>query len=205
MRYRFSCAALASLAAIMLLSGCASTDIQNDPHNPSDPNSLDLMADLVSGGNSSVTSQTEPNDKTATDVPEGAQAPEIPSGSLPEIAVSGFTEETAEVRDMNNDFDMFYEAVHDKFELTGEELSFVDYSLFVGDSICSGFSEYGIVPHEHVAAKGNLGSRSFFDYTFKYRGWESRTYDQVLKSANPRYVFLSMGMNDVNMVDEATY
>ena len=56
MRYRFSCAAL---AAIMLLSGCASTDIQNDPHNPSDPNSLDLMADLVSGGNSSVTSQTE--------------------------------------------------------------------------------------------------------------------------------------------------
>ena len=55
MRYRFSCAAL---AAIMLLSGCASTDIQNDPHNPSDPNSLDLMADLVSGGNSSVTSQT---------------------------------------------------------------------------------------------------------------------------------------------------
>lgn len=57
MRYRFSCAAL---AAIMLLSGCASTDIQNAPHNPSDPNSLDLMADLVSGGNSSVTSQTEP-------------------------------------------------------------------------------------------------------------------------------------------------
>lgn len=202
MRYRFSCAAL---AAIMLLSGCASTDIQNDPRNPSDPNSLDLMADLVSGGNSSVNSQTEQNDKTATDVPEGTQAPEIPSGSLPEIAVSGSTEETAEVRDMNNDFDMFYEAVHDKFELTGEELSFVDYSLFVGDSICSGFSEYGIVPHEHVAAKGNLGSRSFFDYTFKYRGWESRTYDQVLKSANPRYVFLSMGMNDVNMVDEATY
>ena len=104
MRYRFSCAAL---AAIMLLSGCASTDIQNDPHNPSDPNSLDLMADLVSGGNSSVTSQTEQNDKTATDVPDGAQAPEIPSGSLPEIAVSGSTEETAEVRDMNNDFDMF--------------------------------------------------------------------------------------------------
>ena len=54
-------------------------------------------------------------------------------------------------------------------------------------------------------SKGNLGSRSFFDYTFKYRGWEGRTYDQVLKSANPRYVFLSMGMNDVNMVDEATY
>ena len=92
MRYRFSCAAL---AAIMLLSGCASTDIQNDPNNLSDPNSLDLMADLVSGGNSSVTSQTEQNDKTATDVPDGAQTPEIPSGSLPEIGVSGSTEETA--------------------------------------------------------------------------------------------------------------
>lgn len=192
MKYKFSCAAL---AAIMLLSGCASTEA-----NPADHSGPD-MADLVSGGSSTseVTAQSEP--EQTYEEPVGTTAP-VASTTTSEI--SG-TSETEEIQDSNNNFDIFYDEVHEQFELTDEELSFVDYSLFVGDSICSGFSEYGIVPHEHVAAKGNLGSRSFFDYTFKFRGWEGRTYEQVLKSANPRYVLLSMGMNDVNMVEEDTY
>lgn len=191
MKYRFSCAAL---AAVMLLSGCASTEV-----SPADHSGID-MTDLVSGGTTAATSPQSEPDKPVEEL--AVTTASDTTVSAPEI--SG-TSEAEEVQDANNNFDIFYDQVHEQFELTDEELSFVDYSLFVGDSICSGFSEYGIVPHEHVAAKGNLGSRSFFDYTFKFRGWEGRTYEQVLKSANPRYVFLSMGMNDVNMVEEDTY
>lgn len=191
MKFNTYSAAAAVCLACALLSGCASTEQKPDISNAS-------MGDLVTsttpatGGTVSITTPEEtsqaaqPEDTTATTV-------QIP------------TAEVTTTPDADNNFDIFYDEVHEQFDLSEEELSFVDYSLFVGDSICSGFAEYGIIPREHVAAKGNLGSRSFFDYTFKFRGKEDQTYAQVLKTSKPRYVLLSMGMNDVNMVYEQTY
>ena len=190
MKYRLS---TALLAVLILMTGCASTDVR-----PELDSSGVQMAELVTNGTTASTA-AEPEE-----VPQPAESTASSSTSVSSDQAAAEAVATT-APDANNDFDLFFDEVHEQFELSDEELSFVEYSLFVGDSICSGFSEYGIVPHEHVAAKGNLGSRSFFDYTFKFRGWEGRSYDQVLKSANPRYVFLSMGMNDVNMVDEEEY
>lgn len=181
--------ASAALAACVLLSGCASTDIR--PEEVS--NASDLIEQLVTNPNVSTASAAE----SAQEFPEEA----VNDSSVPQAPVAP-TAEVTTTPDADSDFDVFYDEVHQQFELSDEELSFLDYSLIVGDSICSGFAEYGIVPRERVAAKGNLGARSFFDYTFRFRGRDEQTYDQVMKAANPRYVFLSMGMNDVNMVDE---
>ncbi len=206
MKYIFSCAAL---AVCVLLSGCAATDHITDLN---DSYNSELISGLVSAsagaepdaetsasGSASYT-ETDTPVEVVTDVPE---LPEVPTASQPPIVVP--TAEVSTTPDADGDFDIFYSEVGDQFVLSDEEMSFIEHSLLVGDSICSGFSEYGIVPHEYVAAKGNLGSRSFFDYTFKFRGKEEQTYAKVLKAAKPRYVFLSMGMNDVNMVSEEQY
>ena len=190
MKYRLYGAAL---AACVMLSGCSSTE--------SRPEVSASMEDLVSAGSTSVTTATG---DVESQVPQ-AEKPDSTSGEATTSSVQVPTAEVTTTPDADSDFDIFYSEVHEQFDLSEEELSFVDYSLFVGDSICSGFAEYGIIPREHVAAKGNLGSRSFFDYTFKFRGKEDQTYNQVLSTSKPRYVLLSMGMNDVNMVYEDTY
>lgn len=196
MKYIFACAAL---AACVLLAGCASAD--SKPATDAQRGS-ELIAELVTGTHpqtpASDSEDDQPVEIIVEDVPDVDGAASQPVVEIP-------TAEVTTSADADNNFDIFYSEVYDQFALSEKEMSFVDHSLFVGDSICSGFSEYGIVSSDHVAAKGNLGSRSFFDYTFKFRGREDLTYEQVLKIARPRYVFLSMGMNDVNMVYEDTY
>lgn len=77
-------------------------------------------------------------------------------------------------------------------------------SLFVGDSICSGFGAYGLVDWRNVYAAGSVGARNFFTSEMKYFG-EVRTYDAVLAEKDPKRVFTWMGMNDVNMTSSAVY
>lgn len=204
MKYRMICAAL---AVCTLLSGCSSVDVE--PDRSADQHNSDLMLGLVTNtGTDTGTPASGGIDPIPEEIGDANSEGASSSGNVPEESQPSVTVPTAEVTttpDADSDFNIFYSEVYEQFLLSDEELSFVDYSLFVGDSICSGFSEYGIVSRDHVAAKGNLGSRSFFDYTFKFRGKEEQTYAQVLKTAKPRYVFLSMGMNDVNMVYEDTY
>ncbi|MGN0687871.1 MAG: SGNH/GDSL hydrolase family protein, partial [Oscillospiraceae bacterium] len=88
--------------------------------------------------------------------------------------------------------------------LSDEEKSFIGQSIFVGDSICLGFGSYGRVPKERVIARGSLGAWSFFDYDFSYKNKDC-SYDYVLKKIKPKYVFLSMGMNDVNITNADMY
>lgn len=204
MKYRLVCAAL---AVCILLSGCSS--IEAAPESTDSGRSSDLMTGLVtrtaadSGTPASGGVQTPPEEIVEDTSEEHSVNSNVPAASQPSVIVP--IAEVTTTPDADSNFDIFYSEVHEQFDLSDEEMGFVDYSLFVGDSICSGFSEYGIVPHEYVAAKGNLGSRSFFDYTFNFRGKENRTYAQVLKISKPRYVFLSMGMNDVNLVYEDNY
>ena len=183
----------AALAACVLLTGCSADE------NKPDANAS--MEDLVSVGTSVSTTATGYTESQAVTIAEQDTVPEQTTVTTVQVP----TAQVTTTPDADSDFDLFYSEVHEQFALSDEELSFVDHSLFVGDSICSGFAEYGIIPRDHVAAKGNLGSRSFFDYTFKFRGREEQTYKQVLKVSKPRYVLLSMGMNDVNMVYEDTY
>ena len=82
--------------------------------------------------------------------------------------------------------------------LSESEAAFADKALFVGDSICRGFTAYNVVKAKNVYAAGSVGARNFFDMEFRYYG-QSTKYDSVLSQVNPESVILSMGMNDVNM------
>ena len=77
-------------------------------------------------------------------------------------------------------------------------------TVFVGDSICSGFRIYDVTPPNNNLAVGNVGARSIFDYTFKV---DNEEYDLItaLKLVAPTFVVFSMGMNDINMTSEQDY
>lgn len=72
-------------------------------------------------------------------------------------------------------------------------------SMFAGDSVCRGYMAYGFVSAKQSFASGDIGARNLLETTVYYGG-KNRKFVSVLKEVNPKRLFLSMGMNDVNMV-----
>lgn len=119
------------------------------------------------------------------------------------------TEETAETEELpltlsDEGLDTFYISEYAAYHVSVRDREFARKSLFVGDSICRGFEEYKIVHPENVCARGSIAARNFFEYGF-YTDSGEDDYITALNKAVPEYVFLSMGMNDLNLTDEDTY
>lgn len=82
--------------------------------------------------------------------------------------------------------------------LPEDERKLTQESLFVGDSICSGFWACGMISGKNVYAAGAVGARNLLEYKMYYRNQPAK-FAPVLQKAQPKNVFLWMGMNDVNM------
>lgn len=83
-------------------------------------------------------------------------------------------------------------------------LAYPEELSIVGDSIASGFGVYDVLDNSYDFATGNLGARSIKEYNFSYDG-VSGTYIDALTAAQPAYIYLSMGMNDVNIITSDEY
>lgn len=82
-----------------------------------------------------------------------------------------------------------------------------DRLVVAGDSIAYGFCAYGYVPYEHNIAKGSTAMRNYNDtslFMFDPTGTPLSMMDAI-KAIKPSLLYISMGMNDVNLIDEATY
>lgn len=97
-----------------------------------------------------------------------------------------------------------YDPEHDTYIPTAEEKRLGEESLFVGDSICSGFSAWGVLESKNVFAVGNVAAWSLLDYDMYYRDKPAKLVP-VLKQAKPRRVFFWMGMNDVNLTSSEQF
>lgn len=64
--------------------------------------------------------------------------------------------------------------------LPEEERALTEESLFVGDSICSGFWACGMIKAKSVYAAGAVGARNLLDYEMYYRG-QPATFAPVLQ------------------------
>jgi len=74
----------------------------------------------------------------------------------------------------------------------------------VGDSICKGYSVYGRLKEDNVLAVGSVGIRNVLQADFEYQGYKLKLTD-ILGRKKPKYIFISLGMNDVNLVSEEQY
>ena len=83
-----------------------------------------------------------------------------------------------------------------------------DRLAIIGDSIAYGFCAYGYIPYEHNIAKGSLAMRNYTDAgwfnEFDVNGRTVKCMDAVI-AKQPRLLYVSMGMNDVNLTSAQTY
>ncbi len=91
-----------------------------------------------------------------------------------------------------------YDPENDTYILPESEEELCDTALFVGDSICSGFSAWSAVNAKNVYATGNVAARNMLKYEMFYLN-EPAKFVSVLNETKPERVFFSMGMNDVNI------
>ncbi len=75
----------------------------------------------------------------------------------------------------------------------------------VGDSIASGFALYGAIPEENGLAKGCVAIRNIHDFTFADGSGTEKDILEVLREKQPPYIYLSMGMNDINLLSAEEY
>ena len=81
---------------------------------------------------------------------------------------------------------------------------YLDNIVVVGDSIAKGYSVYGRLAENNVLAVGSIGARNVLETQFDYNG-KSMLVTDILKEKTPRFLFVSLGMNDVNILSEEDY
>ncbi|WP_044974019.1 SGNH/GDSL hydrolase family protein [Ruminococcus sp. HUN007] len=75
---------------------------------------------------------------------------------------------------------------------------YLDDVTVIGDSICKGYSVYGRLKEDNVLAVGSIGVRNVLESSFTYQGYELGITD-ILQRKKPKYIFVSLGMNDINI------
>lgn len=89
-------------------------------------------------------------------------------------------------------------------ELFKRNYEFEKNIAFIGDSVCSGFSVFGVLPSDQVFAAKNASTATIYDYTFAYKGGQYNLIKCVSLS-KPKQVYLWMGINAINYTSKETY
>ncbi len=161
------------------------------------------------GGSSQVIRHSGSSGSSSSTSSTSSQSSEIPETT--ETESSETTESTPVIpveppKEANsaryNELLAKYRADPEKVKTLEGKLS--ENALFVGDSVCKGFSVFGIVDAGRVFADGTIGARNLLDSEILWYGKRCRFTDALEKTA-PKRVYLSMGMNDVNMTTAEEY
>ncbi|MDO5559755.1 MAG: GDSL-type esterase/lipase family protein [Oscillospiraceae bacterium] len=122
---------------------------------------------------------------------------DLPVTSISELSVETTVSTTSEpVKYQEVDF------VPDDVSLVSSE--YLSDIVVVGDSIAKGYGVYGRLPVDNVLAVGSVGARNLFTYTYEYQGFSLDLLD-ILGRKLPKYIFISVGMNDVNILSDEEY
>ncbi len=88
---------------------------------------------------------------------------------------------------------------------TSPNTSFYQDHLYVtGDSICHGFNVFGFVPEDHCITQGSVSmwNRDYFYFDTPYGSYQMV---DAIAAMKPKLLYMSLGMNDVNMGDPQAY
>ena len=197
------------VTAAVSVSGCSSIESARDiTNNPMGEGAAQVVSAEVSRPDTSDGNAVEllPAQRGEFPEPDDTSAAAEIAELIEEFSEQEMPEEPEKFTDEDDNIDSFYISDYAPYDLTPSQRDFTKRSIFVGDSICMGFGEYNITADKRVYARGNLAAWSFYDYVFYYgEEDEEISYSEVLKRTKPQFVFLSMGMNDINMTDEEQF
>ncbi len=207
---------IAALSAAVIMSACAADQpsvieppVVSVPQ--SSPDEQTSVSDPVEASQTTSVQDSVPDETKETVEPVGSAAetaepvPSAETAEVPEVTTTMADTTAAIVTEAP--FEETEEpdpVAYGAYQLTAEEMEFVERSVFVGDSICKGFGTYNIISFDHVYANGSMGTRNFDKYPFTYKNKEV-TFDELLTRTKPELLFLSMGMNDINMIHPDDY
>ena len=193
----------AALAGLLCLSGCDAYISDSMP----EPLTIATYPDETTAPAVTTTETTTPaltTTATTTTVTTTTAVTTTPCITTAETTTVSVTEITIGEIPEYTATEVTHSAEPDAHGLTAQDYAFLSDTVFVGDSICSGLRVYKILPDDSVIAKGCVGARNIFDYTFPLRGNEFGV-SYSLSLLKPKYVVFSMGMNDVNMTTPEQY
>lgn len=98
--------------------------------------------------------------------------------------------------------------VNQNWDLSNENCTqnedYLNDSVFIGDSIFQGFTYYGLDNTDRVLSKVGVGSRNILLQDLESDG-KSYSLQSFLKKKQPKYIYIMLGLNDVNMIDTVEY
>lgn len=97
-----------------------------------------------------------------------------------------------------------YETPYETINVALEGQDYFKDIAIVGDSIASGYRVYNKLPANQCLAVGSVGARNIHTFRFNVDGAEY-TIEDALAIVKPKYIYMSMGMNDININDSATF
>ncbi|MGN0630594.1 MAG: SGNH/GDSL hydrolase family protein [Ruminococcus sp.] len=185
------CGALGCMVLLFVSMHFAKTENKPDTENVS----AEIVMDQMSGSSGTSPSGDAINTsegETAGDMSEMSGSETTAPENEPVISLEDFIGPITPEQKLKFDESIKYspEVLH---------LVYPDELSIVGDSIASGFGVYDTLDNSYDFATGNLAARSITEYNFSYGG-VSGTYIDALTAAQPAYIYLSMGMNDVNII-----
>ncbi|MEG1782216.1 MAG: SGNH/GDSL hydrolase family protein, partial [Oscillospiraceae bacterium] len=89
-------------------------------------------------------------------------------------------------------------------QLCTQSQDYLEKSVFVGDSIFQGFTFYKLQNANRVLSKVGVGSRNILLQTLENDGKEY-LLQEFLKKKQPQYVYIMLGLNDINMIETQEY
>lgn len=115
-----------------------------------------------------------------------------------DLLISDPVVSAAESRDTPN----IRPAVINENSFTDKQREFIKSCFFMGDSICTGFSMYGL--SDFCCAKAGVAARNINEFTFDYESAQVEPLTAIVNSGMKNLVFM-MGINDVNIETAESY
>ena len=142
------------------------------------------------------------DDKNTSSVVSGPQKPENIGTPLPQVSETVTTIEEpvfSEKSELN-----YLEASFSPEDISSVNTEYLKDMVIVGDSVSMGYSVYGRLDANNVLATGSIGARNVMETQFSYQGYSLFLLD-ILERRKPKYIFMSLGLNDMNLMDEEKY
>lgn len=178
-------------AALALTSACgsvgdgSSSDAVPVNSAPEQTTSLTTAITLTS-----TTTSTTVTAETQTTAPQQATAPDI---------ITNAPDEAKAPSQLNNGS----ESTTIPQGVSMNSSFYLDRLFVTGDSICHGFNVFGFVPENHCLTQASVSmwNLDYFTFDVPSAGAYGLGMVDAIAAAQPKLLYMSLGMNDVNMND----
>lgn len=85
-----------------------------------------------------------------------------------------------------------------------EDISYLEKTLFIGNSELSGFSDYSFIPSKQVIAENGISITNINDFQVAHEG-QGKNILSVINDVNPVGIYFLIGINETDLIKEKSF